>query len=257
MHTATTQHVRRATGPPALSLRPLLVLAVLAASTACTTYTPIGAPYITDQPLPPPVATPYVMAPGDLLSVHFYGNAELNEDVPIRPDGAISVPLLGDVQAAGLSPSQLDQELNRRFAGELRDPHVVVIVKEFGAQRVWVGGEVGKPGMILMRGRLSLFAALQEAGGMLPSARRQQIVLIRPGAAGGPAIGRTIDIRPVASGAMPAMDVTLQAQDVIFVPRNRISDLDVFVDQYIRQLLPITPGLGFYVGGPGGAAKSQ
>jgi protein involved in polysaccharide export with SLBB domain len=255
MHVATTQQVRHAAGLPALPLLPLLPLLALVALAACTTYTPVGAPYITDQPLPPPAATPYVMAPGDLLSVRFYGNVELNEDVPIRPDGAISVPLLGDVQAAGLSPAQLDQELNRRFTPELRDPHVVVIVKEFGAQRVWVGGEVGKPGMILMRGRLSLFAALQEAGGLLPSARRQQIVLIRPAGDGGPAIGRTIDVRPVASGAAPGMDVTLQAQDVIFVPRNRISDLDVFVDQYIRQLLPITPGLGFYVGGPGGASS--
>lgn len=254
MHAAKRQQVRSAANLPAF---PLLILVILAVLGGCTTYTPVGAPYITDQPLPPTAATPYVMAPGDLLSVHFYGNAELNEDVPIRPDGAISVPLLGDVQAAGFSPAQLDLELNRRFKGELRDPNVVVIVKEFGAQRVWVGGEVGKPGMIQLRGRLSLFAALQEAGGLLPSARRRQIVLIRPGGEGGRAIGRSIDIRPVASGAAPAMDLTLQAQDVIFVPRNRISDLDVFVDQYIRQLLPITPGLGFYVGGPSGGSRAQ
>jgi protein involved in polysaccharide export with SLBB domain len=234
---------------------PLFVLFALTAL-ACTTYTPLGAPYITAQPLPAPAATPYLMTAGDLLTLRFYGNAELNEDVPIRPDGAISVPFVGDVQAAGLSPAQLDAELTRRFTGELRDPHIVVIVKEFGAQRVWVGGEVSKPGMIQMRGRLSLFAALQEAGGLLPTARRQQIVLIRPAAAGGPALGRTIDIRALASGAAPGMDVPLQAQDVIFVPRNRISDLDVFVDQYIRQLLPITPGLGFYVGSSGGSSSS-
>jgi protein involved in polysaccharide export with SLBB domain len=198
-----------------------------------------------------------VLAAGDLLSVRFYGNPELNEDVPIRPDGAISVPFAGDVPAAGLTPTQLDDDLTRRFAGELRNPRVVVIVKELGSQRVWVGGEVGKPGMIQMRGRLSLFAALQEAGGLLPSARRQQLVLIRPDGAGGRPIGRTIDIRPVASGAAPGMDVVLQAQDVVFVPRNHISNLDVFVDQYIRQLLPITPGLGFYVGSPGSSSTGH
>ncbi len=258
MHTTKFSSTRGAGRRPAPPLFFLAVLGALGALAACTTYTPVGAPYITDQPLPPPTAAPYQMMAGDLLSIRFYGNPELNEDVPIRPDGAISLPLIGDVQAAGLSPADLNAELTRRFTGELRSPHVVVIVKEFGAQRVWVGGEVSKPGMIQMRGRLSLFAALQEAGGLLPTARRQQIVLIRPAPAGagdGKPIGRTIDIRQVASGAAPGMDVTLQAQDVVFVPRNRISDLDVFVDQYIRQLLPITPGFGFYVGNQGSSSS--
>lgn len=251
MHTVKFSNTRGAAGRPAAPLLPILPILALAALAACTTYTPVGAPYITDKPLPPATPTPYRLMAGDLLTIHFYGNAELNEDVPIRPDGAISLPLVGDVQAAGLVPAELDAEITRRFTSELRNPHIVVIVKEFGAQRVWVGGEVSKPGMIQMRGRLSLFAALQEAGGMLPSARRQQIVLIRPDGADGRPIGRTIDIRPVASGAEPQADITLQAQDVVFVPRNRISDLDVFVDQYIRQLLPITPGLGFYLGSGG------
>jgi polysaccharide biosynthesis/export protein len=223
-----------------------LLFAFFAVS-GCTTYTAVGAPTIAEAPLPPVKAAAYTLMPGDLLSIRFYGNAELNEDVPIRPDGAISLPFVGDVQAAGRSPADLDQDLKRRFTGELRNPQIVVVVKEFGAQRVWVGGEVSKPGLIVMRGPLSLFGALQEAGGMLPSARRKQVVLIRPGAEGRP-IGRTIDIRPVASGHRPDLDIQLQAQDVVFVPRNRISSVDVFVDQYIKQLLPVSPGLGFYVG---------
>jgi polysaccharide biosynthesis/export protein len=224
-----------------------VLLAALAALSGCTTYTPVGAPTLAQEPLPPPRAAAYKMMPGDVLSIRFYGNAELNEDVPIRPDGAISLPFVGDVKAAGLSPAELDEDLTKRFTGELRTPRIVVVVKEFGSQRVWVGGEVSKPGMIAMRGPLGLFAALQEAGGLLPSARRQQIVLIRPDTGGRP-LGRTIDIRPLESGAGPDQDVQLQAMDVVFVPRNHISSVDVFVDQYIKQLLPIQPGLGFYVG---------
>jgi polysaccharide export outer membrane protein len=222
------------------------LLAVLPALSGCTTYTAVGAPTIAEQPLPPADATPYRMMPGDLLQIRFYGNAELNEEVPIRPDGGISLPFVGDVKAAGVSPSDLGQDLVRRYTGELRNPQVVVVVKEFGGQRVWVGGEVSHPGMIPIRGPITLFGALQEAGGLLPSARRKQIVLIRPD--GGRPIGRTIDIRPVASGANPELNVQLQALDVVFVPRNHISNVDVFVDQYFKQLLPITPGLGLTVG---------
>jgi protein involved in polysaccharide export with SLBB domain len=219
----------------------------LAALAGCSTYTPVGAPTLAEAPLPPPHATPYKMLPGDVLSIRFYGNAELNEDVPIRPDGAISLPFVGDVKAAGLSPAELNQDLTHRYTGELRSPQIVVVVKEFGSQRVWVGGEVSKPGMIVMRGPVSLFAALQEAGGLLPTARPQQVVLIRPDGDGHP-LGRTIDVRPLQSGARPEQDVMLQAMDVVFVPRSRISSVDVFVDQYIKQLLPVSPGLGFYVG---------
>ncbi|MBV8200796.1 MAG: polysaccharide export protein [Acidobacteria bacterium] len=237
----------------------LLALALpiaLASLAGCSTYTPVGAPYVSaDAPLPPPHTTPYKMLPGDVLSIRFYGNAELNEDVPIRPDGAISLPFVGDVKAAGLSPAELDQDLTHRYSGELRSPQIVVVVKEFGSQRVWVGGEVSKPGMIAMKGPLSLFAALQEAGGLLPTARPQQVVLIRPDGGGKP-LGRTIDVRPLQSGARPEQDVMLQAMDVIFVPRSRISSVDVWVDQYIKQLLPVSPGLGFYVG-PSSSSSSH
>jgi protein involved in polysaccharide export with SLBB domain len=225
----------------------------LAALAGCSTYTPVGAPTLAAAPLPPPHTTPYKMLPGDVLSIRFYGNAELNEDVPIRPDGAISLPFVGDVKAAGLSPAELNQDLTHRYTGELRSPQIVVVVKEFGSQRVWVGGEVSKPGMIVMRGPVSLFAALQEAGGLLPTARPQQVVLIRPDGDGHP-LGRTIDVRPLQSGARPDQDVMLQAMDVVFVPRSRISSVDVFVDQYIKQLLPVSPGLGFYVGPSGNSS---
>jgi len=247
-----TRHLRKG-----IHLLPWALLSwALVALAGCTTYTAVGAPTLKEAPLPPARNTPYRLLPGDLLSIRFYGNAELNEDVPVRPDGAISVPFLGDVKAAGLSPGDLSQDLGRRYAGELANPRIVVIVKDLASQRVWVGGEVAKPGMIQVKGPLTLFAALQEAGGLLPTARRKQVVLIRPDAGDGRPIGRTIDVRDLESGLDPH-DVPLQALDVVFVPRNRISSVDVFVDQYIKQLLPITPGLGFYVGPSAGSSGSS
>jgi protein involved in polysaccharide export with SLBB domain len=245
MTTATTQPRK----PKLITagLRTLALGGALLAAAGCSAYTPVGAPNIRDNPLPQPQSVAYRMVPGDLLSIKFYGNPELNEDVPIRPDGAISLAYIGDVPVAGLTPGELDSDLTRRYTGELARPRVTVVVREFGNQRVYVGGEVGKPGVIAMKGSLTLMQALQEAGSLTPSSRRQQVVLIRT-TADGKRIGRTIDIRPLVSGAEPGMDVPLQALDVVFVPRTRISNVDLFVEQYIRQLLPITPGLGFYLG---------
>jgi protein involved in polysaccharide export with SLBB domain len=227
----------------------LLLAAVLwAAAAGCAVYTPEGAPRISEQPLPRQQPTEYRLAPGDLLSIKFWGNPELNEDVPIRPDGAISLAYVGDVQAAGRTPAELDADLTQRYTGELRRPRISVLVREFNSQRIFVGGEVSKPGMLPIKGPETLVQALQEAGGLLATARRQQIVLLRQ-QPGGTRIARTIDVRPILSGERPQLDVPLQAMDVVFVPRTRINNVDQFVEQYIRQVLPVAPGLGFVFGG--------
>ncbi len=236
---------------PRIRCRPLLAAlalpAFLAIYAGCVAYTPDAAPRLRDEPLPPPAPAPYRLGEGDLLAIKFYGNPELNEEVMVRPDGAISLPFLGDVPAAGLTPAELDRDLDRRFTGELARPRVTVIVREFGRQRVYVAGEVAKPGLLPLRGPLTLFQAVGEAGGFLSTARRQQVVLIRTGADGRRS-GRSVDLRPVESGERPDLDVPLAPLDVIFVPRTRIASVDLFVEQYVRQLLPVNPGLGFNVG---------
>jgi polysaccharide export outer membrane protein len=225
----------------------LLLLAFPTLLAACVAYTPDTAPRWRDSPPPPPPAAPYRLGEGDLLAVKFYGNPELNEEVMVRPDGAISLPFVGDVPAAGMTPAELDRDLARRFTGELARPRVAVIVREFGNQRVFVAGEVAKPGLLPLRGPLTLFQAVAAAGGLLPTARRQQVVLIRTDAQGGRR-GRSVDLRPVESGERPDLDVPLAPLDIVFVPRTRIASVDLFVEQYIRQLLPVNPGLGFAVG---------
>lgn len=225
----------------------ILLLAVSVCGLACAIYTPVAAPSIETNPLPQVTPGAYRLAEGDLLAVKFYGNTELNEDVMVRPDGAISLPFVGDVRAAGLTPDELDRDLVKRFTGELARPRVTVIVRELGNQRVFVGGEVSKPGVLPLRGSKTLLQAIDEAGSLLPSARRQQVVLIRTDA-DGKRLARTVDIRAALSGERPDRDVLLQPLDIVFVPRTRINNVDLFMEQYVRQLLPITPGLGFYLG---------
>jgi len=182
--------------------------------------------------------TPYVLQPGDQIGVKFYTNPELNEDVEVRPDGMISLQLIDDVRAAGLTPAALDAELTKRYTGELANPQITVMVRKSSSQRVYVGGEVGAQGVIRLTGGMTLFQAIQKAGGFTKTAHRKSVVLIRQDANGKP-VGRLVDVREVQTGAHPENDVPLQPFDLVFVPRSKIANVDVFVEQYIRDALPI------------------
>src|SRR5262245_59044784 len=89
-----------------------------------------------------PESAAYRIQNGDSLAIRFYRNPELNNDVVVRPDGMISLPLIDDVPAAGTSPQDLGKTLEQRYQGELATPDVTVIVAKFGAERIFVGGEV-------------------------------------------------------------------------------------------------------------------
>jgi protein involved in polysaccharide export with SLBB domain len=202
---------------------------------------------VTKQPLPaaqrsaeaPIAAPPYFLQIGDQIAVKFYQNQEFNEDVVIRPDGRISLQLIGDVPAAGLEPAALAAAIERAFASELSQPRVTVLVRTFGA-RVYIGGEVAAPKALPYFANLTLTQAVQEAGGFLDTAQLSQVVLIRRGPDGRP-VGHAVDVRPIIGGIDPSQDVPLQPFDIAFVPRSKIADVDLFVQQYFRGMLPIAP----------------
>jgi protein involved in polysaccharide export with SLBB domain len=191
----------------------------------------------------PPVQ-PYRLQVGDKLAVRFYFNPELNETLVVRPDGMISLQLIGDVEAGGCTPEALAAAITQRYTGELANPKVTVIVEQFGS-RVYVGGEVGKQGVVWLSGGLTLFQAIQEAGGFLPTAHRKQVILIRKGPDARP-VGYALDVRAIASGERPDQDVFLQPYDVVFVPMSKIANVDLFVKQYMRDLLPVVPAFPVY-----------
>lgn len=205
---------------------------------------------------PAPAAAPPVSAAlvaeyrlqvGDQIEVKFYKTPELDTRTRIRPDGRISVQLLDDVDAAGRTPAELDALLTEAYRRELRDPRITVGVVEHGARRVYVGGEVEAPAMLRLDGELTAFQAIQQAGGFANTAARDGVVLIRRGA-DGTASGTELDLRGVADGSRPGADIALQAQDILFVPRSRIADVNLFVEQYIRNNLPVTPTFGMGLG---------
>lgn len=235
----------------ARALWAMVVLALVTSAAACSGG-PAAQPRLADAPgsegatlyptlqeNPAPAAVPYVLQVGDELAIKFYTNPELNEDVKIRPDGMISLQLIDDVQAAGRSPADLDAELSRRYTGELADPQISVIVRTAAGHRMYVDGEVNKPGVVDVVGGMTLYQAIQVAGGLLDTAHRKQIILIRKGP-DGQSVGRSIDVRGIQRGSRPGDDIPVRPLDIVYVPKSKIATVDLFVKQYIRDALPIS-----------------
>jgi protein involved in polysaccharide export with SLBB domain len=184
-----------------------------------------------------PAPAPYQIQAGDELTIKFYRNPELDTDLIVRPDGMISMPLVDDIAAAGSTPQALGETLEARYAGELAVPDVTVIVKKFGGQRVWIGGDVETPGEFELTPGLSMAGAIQKAGGFKDSARVSQIVLIRRGADGKPR-GTSIDLTDVVGGTHPEQDVVLAPYDIVVVRRSSVGNMNTFVDLYISRNIP-------------------
>ena len=197
-------------------------------------------------PLPPPEpAGPYVIEPGDTLTLRFERNPELNEDaLVVRPDGMIVPQLIDEVRAAGLTPAALSDQLHTAYAGELAHPRVTVGVKTFTTHRVSVAGEVETPGVQPLLHGLTLSQAIHHAGGFLKTANRAQVVVIRHHA-DGTVSGHAVDLEDVESGLQPQADAPLQALDQIYVPKSQIASINVVVEQYIRNNIPVNSlGIG-------------
>lgn len=186
---------------------------------------------------------PYLMQPGDVLELRFFYNPELNATVPVRPDGKISAVLVNEVTAAGRTPIDLRKELVERYAATLKQPELTVIVKEFAARRIYIGGEVNQPRLLTVPGRVSLVQAIFEAGGLKRSGKASDIVVLRYQGTPQPLFMK-VDLTKVLERGETGADVPLQALDIVWVPKTKIAKANDFIDQYIRQLVPIPMSLG-------------
>jgi polysaccharide export outer membrane protein len=157
----------------------------------------------------------YRIGIGDVIEVTVWKSPELGAVAPVRPDGRLSVPLVGDVPAAGLTTGELKQILATRFREYVTAPAVSVIVKEIHSRKVFVTGEVTNPGAYDLQPRTKLMQALAMAGGLTPYARGRVVVLRDSGDA-----DRRIevDLRDVIAGRRPGDNLVLEAGDTLVVP---------------------------------------
>ena len=121
----------------------------------------------------------YVIGVQDVLNVVFWKDKELSAEVLVRPDGKISLPMLNDVPAAGMTPEQLATAVQQAAAKFVRDPGATVIVKEIRSRKVYVIGEVTKPGTFPLASEMNVIQIIAEAGGFLESANKSNVVVVR------------------------------------------------------------------------------
>ncbi|WP_179136874.1 polysaccharide biosynthesis/export family protein [Candidatus Entotheonella palauensis] len=188
----------------------------------------------------------YRIQSGDRLTIRFFNNPEFSQDIRVRPDGKITLPYIDDVRVAGLTSAEVDAAITERFRKVLLRPEITIIVREFASQRVYVGGQVSKPGLIALTGQTTALQAIMSAGGFLDTARANQVLLIRKGRDNRHA-GYALDLEHVLKAGQSGEDVRLQPLDVVYVPKTRIAKVNQFVDQYIRRLLPIPGSFGLSV----------
>ena len=209
-----------------------LAFAILPAGCASQYQNVPKATPVMATPEKPPV---YSIQPGDQLDIKFFYNPELNENVTVRPDGVISLQLVDEVHAAGLTPAQLDDLLTQKYSHELKKPMITVIVRSFTMQRVYVGGEVNRQGFVNLTAGMTPLQAVLEAGGFKETADPEAAIVIRKGADRQPVPVR-VDLKTAVSGAGGEAGTSLLAQDVVYVPKSAIAEANKFVKQYIEDL---------------------
>jgi polysaccharide export outer membrane protein len=151
----------------------------------------------------------------DILAISVWRDPDLTRDVPVRPDGRISLPLLQDIQAAGKTPKELGVEIQRRLKEYLSSPSVTVIVREVNSLKAYLLGEVIRPGSIPLRSKVRLLQAISMAGGMTPFGGRNGIVIYRKTGDGEKVI--ELSYREIVSGRKPEDNLLLESGDTVVV----------------------------------------
>jgi polysaccharide export outer membrane protein len=166
---------------------------------------------------PPPQAarSEYIIGREDVIAVEVWKDPTLSAKVPVRPDGNISLPMIGDLRAEGRTANDLKGEITQRLKPMVEQPVVSVMVSEINAAKFYVLGEVAHPGAFAVRGQVSVIQALALAGGPTEWANPRSVVVIRPGK-NGKEIRFKVDAKDVLAGNAKA--IPLEPGDTVFVP---------------------------------------
>jgi protein involved in polysaccharide export with SLBB domain len=190
-----------------------------------------------------PLAPEYRVGNSDELNFRFLYVPEFNTVATVRSDGRVSLPLIGEFQVDGLTLTELTAKVEQLMSAHLRRPQVTVNVQGAASQRIFVGGEVTRPGVQPLLGPLTVLQAVTVAEGLKDTAQPRQTIILRRGPAGSRTV-LTVDLDSLMNGQDLSQDMPLQASDVVIVPRSGIADVNRWIDHYIRRVLPFSLGAG-------------
>jgi polysaccharide export outer membrane protein len=161
----------------------VLVVSTLIVFPVAAQQAVVPAQQVAEAPVNAPASVPlpagYTIGTDDVLSIVFWRDKDMSADVVVRPDGKISLPLLNDVDAAGLTPEQLRAKLTEAASKFVTDPNATVVVKEIKSRKVFITGNVTKPGPYPLNGEMTVLQLVAVAGGLLEYADAKNIMVMR------------------------------------------------------------------------------
>lgn len=208
-------------------MRVRLTAVAVAAAVLC--LAPLGAvalaaqsgqpsPAAKEAPASPAAGTSpsYVIQPGDVLDIQVWKEPEVSKTIPVRPDGKISLPLVNDIQASGLTAGVLTNDLTQRLKKFISDPQVTVMVTQINSQRFYVMGEVTRGGTYPLVPGMTVLQGLSGAGGFTPFANPKKIYILRD--EGGKQVKYPFNYKDVVKGKNQDENIALLPGDTIVVP---------------------------------------
>jgi polysaccharide biosynthesis/export protein len=172
-----------------------------------------GAPVVPGAVEPP---AGYVIGPEDVLAVVFWREKELSTDAAVRPDGMITVPLINDVHASGLTPDALRERIQAAASKFVEDPSVTVVVKAINSRKVFITGNIGKSGQYPLAGPTTVMQLIAMAGGLQEFADSDKILIMRT--EDGKQVAKRFNYEDVREGKNLNQNIELQPGDTVIVP---------------------------------------
>ena len=213
----TLSHSRFSQAVGLLALAGFFGVAVPAAAQTPASAKPAGGPA---RPAAPAMDLPpeYVIGPQDVLGINFWRDTDMTGDVTVRPDGRITLPLVGDVQAAGLTPEALKKKIETAAAPLFKEqPSITVVVRQINSRKVFITGQVATPGAHVLTGPLTVMQLISLAGGLTEFAKKNEITVIRT-EADGKQVVLPFRYSDVQKGKNLAQNIVLKPGDTVTVP---------------------------------------
>jgi polysaccharide export outer membrane protein len=162
-----------------------------------------------------PIPTDYVVGPDDILSIVFWRDADMTQEVTVRPDGNITLPLLGDIKAAGLKPSELRDQIAKTAGKFIEDPNVTVVVRQINSRNVFITGGVTRPGAYPVSGQMTVLQLITVAGGLTEFADSKNVRILR--VENGQTVSLKFNYNEVMDGKNLNQNIVLKPGDSVMV----------------------------------------
>ena len=181
------------------------------------------------------IRPPVYLTPGDVIAIEFLYWPELDIEQQIRPDGKISLELVGHIDVSGMTVSEMDEHLHEIYADKIKEPQITTVVRSFGNRRAYIAGEVTNPGYIELTDQMTALEAVMATGGFdKRSANLEDVVIIRH--LNGERYAKLLNFNLPLND--PDADLMLAPRDIVYVSRTTIDEVNQWVDQYINRIVP-------------------